>query len=117
VSLFNCRRAEVFAIVEIRYFVEENIYNLMNGFSFIGPFQNEKDLSGIPKIALRKSETKTLESPLTPLCKRGGYKVECPFSEAAFPVNFLLFQKRIKEDYSEFLGSLDFCFFVSRQRS
>jgi hypothetical protein len=30
----------------------------MNGFIFIFPFQNEKDLNGIPKIALRKSGTK-----------------------------------------------------------
>jgi len=30
-------------------------------FSFIKPFQNEKDLNGLPKIALRKSETKTLK--------------------------------------------------------
>jgi hypothetical protein len=26
---------------------------------FINPFQNEKDLNGLPKIALRKSERKT----------------------------------------------------------
>jgi hypothetical protein len=39
----------------------------MNRFIFINPFQNEKDLNGLPKIAacaelvsvLRKSETKT----------------------------------------------------------
>jgi hypothetical protein len=43
----------------------------MNRFIFNNPFQNEKDLNGIPKIAacaelvsvLRKSETKTLKSP------------------------------------------------------
>jgi hypothetical protein len=41
----------------------------MNRFIFNNPFQNEKDLNGIPKIAacaelvsvLRKSETKTLK--------------------------------------------------------
>jgi hypothetical protein len=41
----------------------------MNTFILISPFQNEKDLNGIPKIAacaelvsvLRKSETKALE--------------------------------------------------------
>jgi hypothetical protein len=41
----------------------------MNRFIFINPFQNEKDLNGIPKIAacaelvsvLRKSEKKTLK--------------------------------------------------------
>jgi len=35
----------------------QNSYNFMNGFIFISPFQNEKDLNGLPKIALRKSES------------------------------------------------------------
>jgi len=30
----------------------------MNRFIFINPFQNEKDLNGLPKIALRKSGMK-----------------------------------------------------------
>jgi hypothetical protein len=38
-----------------------NSYNLMNRFIFINPFQNEKNFNGIPKIALRKSGTKTLK--------------------------------------------------------
>jgi len=33
----------------------------MNIVIFINPFQNEKELNGIPKIALRKSKTKTLK--------------------------------------------------------
>jgi len=33
----------------------------MDRFIFINPFEDEKDLNGIPKIALRKSETKTLK--------------------------------------------------------
>jgi hypothetical protein len=37
----------------------QNSYNFIDGFIFISPFQDEKDFSGIPKIALRKSETKT----------------------------------------------------------
>ena len=37
----------------------QNFYNFMNRFIFVNPFQNEKDLNGLPKIALRKSKTKT----------------------------------------------------------
>jgi hypothetical protein len=33
----------------------------MNRFIFINPFQNGKGLNGLPKIASRKSETKTLK--------------------------------------------------------
>jgi hypothetical protein len=36
-----------------------NYYNFIDGFIFISSFQDEKDFSGIPKIELRKSETKT----------------------------------------------------------
>jgi len=38
-----------------------NSYNFMNRLIFINPFQNEMGFNGIPKIALRKSETKTLK--------------------------------------------------------
>jgi len=31
-------------------------------FVFINSFQDEKDFNGLPKIALRKSETKTLRN-------------------------------------------------------
>ena len=33
-------------------------------FVFMSPFQNEKDLNGLPKIALRKSETRTVKKKL-----------------------------------------------------
>lgn len=46
----NDRRVEEFAIVAIGYFVEENVYNLMNRFNFIHPFQDVKELNGVPKI-------------------------------------------------------------------
>jgi hypothetical protein len=38
-------------------------------------------------------------SPLTRLCKRGGYNAEYPFSEAMPLINFLLFQRRIKASF------------------
>jgi hypothetical protein len=42
----------------------QDFYNFMNRFILISSFQNEKDLNGIPKIALRKSGTKTLKKNL-----------------------------------------------------
>jgi hypothetical protein len=41
----------------------------MNRFIFNNSFQNEKDLNGIPRIPLKKSERTTWKSPLTPLYK------------------------------------------------
>jgi hypothetical protein len=41
----------------------------MNRFIFDAPFLSEKDLNGLPKIALRKSERTTWKSPPTPLYK------------------------------------------------
>jgi hypothetical protein len=39
----------------------------MSRLIFEGTFLGEKDLNGLPKIALRKSVMKMLKSPLTPL--------------------------------------------------
>jgi hypothetical protein len=39
----------------------KNSYSFMNRFIFLDAFQNEMDLNGLPKIALRKSGTKTLK--------------------------------------------------------
>ena len=44
--------------VYVLNFVDKLFYNFIKILIFIKPFRNEKVLIGLPKIALRKSETK-----------------------------------------------------------
>ena len=76
----------------------------MNRFVFNNLFQDEEYLNGIPKIALRKSETKTLKSPLTPLYERGGWAKKMNVAEVFRPPYFI--SSFSKGGLRKILGSL-----------